>query len=249
MEKNKKQLLVGIIALFLLFPMIYLFVKSGSSNQTDAEHTAVSNAASTDILTLEAEVAANPNYTNLINLSMAYINSNKPGKSINHLKKAIALNPQSAVAYNNLGVAHIMLMQYKEGIEACTKALEIDPEFQLAKNNLKWGTDEKEKVMTIINSQEKFPEKDRNHAFYIEYGLNYFKIGDYSKSIEIWNKAFELDNKSTIALNNIGTAFMMKNQIDDAIAVFNQCIKIDENNQLAKNNLKWAMDEKEKMKK
>ncbi|MBL7882757.1 MAG: hypothetical protein JNL69_01710 [Bacteroidia bacterium] len=249
MEKNKKQIVAVIIVLFLLFPMIYLFVKSSSTNQTDAEQATVNSAATTDILTLEAEVAANPNYTNLINLSMAYINSNKPGKSIDHLRKAIGLNPKSAVAYNNLGVAHIMLMQYKEGIEACTKALEIDPEFQLAKNNLKWGMDEKEKVMTIINSQDRFPEKDRNNAFYIEYGLNYFKIGDYSKSIEIWNKAFDLDNKSTIALNNIGTAFMMKNQINDAIAVFNQCIKIDENNQLAKNNLKWAMGEKEKLKK
>lgn len=244
---RKRTTKIAVIVILFALPLGYLFIKA----KGPAESTAVESkvpAAAVDLEGMEKAVAENPSFENLVNLSMAYINNKMPGRSIDYLKQAIALNPKSAIAYNNLGVAYILLQQYQNGLDACNKALEIDPTFQLAKNNIAWGMDEKSKVVTAIKAQETLPENKRDIAFYSDYGLNYFKIGDYTKSIEIWNKIFDLDPKNTGALNSIGTAFMMKGQIDDAIVLFKKASEIEPANQIAKNNLNWALSEKAKKK-
>lgn len=244
-SKQKWVLSIAFILLLLLFPLSYLYYRINNVNLVPSQQKGQS--ALQDIAALESLVKSNPSFDNYINLSMAYINSNMPGKSIDYLKSAIAINSKSAVAYNNLGVAYIMLEQFQNGIDACSKALELDPEFQLAKNNLSWGTDEKNKILSAIKLQENASPKNRNIDFYLDYGLNYFKLGDYGKSIELWSLVFELDPKNTKALNNIGTAFVLKYQYDDAIVLFKKAIELEPDNQLAKNNLVWATDEKGKM--
>lgn len=83
-------------------------------------------------------------------------------------------------------------------------------------------------------------------AFYINQGLEYYNSGNYDKSIETWDKILNIDPKSATALNNIGSAFMMKNQYNDAIVLFKKALELEPDNQLAKNNLAWALDEKSK---
>ncbi len=242
---QQQKLLIRIaLVLFLLFPIVFLVIKIQGIPEHPKEEETPKQNQNLDITSLENNVKINPTADNLIALSIAYINNNMAGKSIEHLKKAISQSPNNAIAYNNLGVAYTMLQQYQNGIDVCTKALQIDSTFQLAKNNLKWASDEKNKVLAAISEQEKTPSDKRTENFYIDYGLNYFKIGNYDKSIELWSKIAEKNPKSTIALNNIGTAFMMKNQVDDAIAVFKQCLQLEPENQLAKNNLDWALGEK-----
>ena len=243
---NTRVFKIVILAGLVLAPLIYLYENSEPPPAINQAEQTASQLAKTDIPSLENLVNTNPNFDNLINLSMAYINNQMPGRSIDYLKRAIALNPNSAIAYNNLGVAYIMLQQYQEGIDACTKALSIDTTFQLAKNNLKWGTDEKDKLQAILKTQEQTPNAKKDVAYYIDNGMVYFKLKNYDKAIEVWSKIGDLDKKNVSALNNIGTAFMMKGQIDDAIALFKKAIEYEPNNQLAKNNLAWAQGEKAK---
>lgn len=245
-QKQKRLITIVFVVLILAMPVVYLMYKSKGTAPVENEQAAAAPAAVNNIAELENLVTKDPSFTNLINLSMAYINNRKPGRSIDHLKKAIELKPTSAVAYNNLGVAYIMLEQYQNGIDACTKALELDPNFQLAKNNLKWGNDERAKTIKKIDEQLTVTNDKRDVKFYLDHGLNYFRIGDYGKSIEVWNKVFDLEPKNINALNSIGTAFMMKNQYDDAISIFEQALAINPNNQQTKNNLAWAKGEKEK---
>lgn len=246
MSSKKSKLLVPILLVLLAAPMLYLFIKTKGAPALTQEEVPLAQNSVASILSLEDAVKTNPTFDNLVNLSMAYTNNNMPGKSIEHLKRAIEINPAGAVAYNNLGVAYTLLMQFQNGIDACTKAIELDSTFQLAKNNLNWATDERNKVLATIQEQENSPSDKRDVAFGIEYGLNYFKVGNYTKSIEIWNYYAEKDLKNTSLLNNIGTAFMMKNQVDDAMAIFKRVLTIEPDNQLAKNNLTWALAEKEK---
>lgn len=234
--QRKHVLAITIIAVFLL-PVIYLFVKS------DHVKDAPPNVA---IDSLENAVKMNPDYQNLINLSVAYINNKMPGKSITHLKKAIELNPKSAIAYNNLGVAYIQLQQYQDGVDACLKASGIDGSLQLAKNNLNWGLSEIKSVKDAIQSQEQTPDDKRDNAFYISYGLNHFKLGNYIESIRIYTKITQRDPNNVTALNNIGTALMMQNKHDEAISIFRKILAVEPDNQLVKNNLSWALDEKNK---
>jgi tetratricopeptide (TPR) repeat protein len=248
--KKGKNIKIAVITILLLLPIVFLLVKFSKSPSGAVNEQAVNTAAPViDIAGFENAVKTNPTFDNYIGLSNAYVNSNMPGKSVEPLQKAIELNPKSAIAYNNLGVAYTMLQQYNKGIEACTKALEIDSGFQLAKNNLNWANSEKKNVVAFLEKQSQTPEASRDAQFYINYGLAYLKIGEYDKSIEAWNQIFKYDPKSIIALNNIGTAFMMKNQVDDAIAVFKKAVENGPDDQLSKNNLAWAMSESAKLKK
>ncbi len=240
---NYRVLKLVILFMLVLAPIIYLV--ENSAEDPAIQQGATTQAAS-DIPSLENAVNTNPTFDNLVNLSMAYINNKTPEKSIAYLQRTIQLNPNSAIAYNNMGVAYIMMQQYQDGIDACTKALSIDATFQLAKNNLKWGMDEKAKLQAAVQTQEQTPDSKKDVNYYIDNGMSYFRMKNYDKAIEIWSKIGDLDKKNTTALNNIGTAFMMKNQIDDAIALFKKAIEFEPNNQLAKNNLAWAMDEKKK---
>ena len=140
---------IALVILFLI-PLIYLFIKSSEKKDVEPVSTAVPAVPQTDIASLEKNVETNPTFDNLISLSLAYINNNMPSKSIPYLNKAIELNPNSSVAYNNMGVAYILMKQYDDGIAACNRALQIDPKFQLAKNNLAWGMDEKNKAAASI---------------------------------------------------------------------------------------------------
>lgn len=244
-NSNASYRIIKVIILISLFiaPLVYLFVVT-STPETSSEQPTTNQSTNTDISLLENEAKKNPSFDNLINLSMAYINNKLPEKSIPFLQKAIEINPNSAIAYNNLGVAYILLQHYPLGISACNKALELDPTFQLAKNNLQWGMDEQNKTLQTLSGFENTPNANRDANFYINYGMVYYKTGNYDKSIEMWNKVFETDAKNTTALNNIGSALMMKNQIDDAILLFKRVLELDAENQLAKNNLVWALETK-----
>jgi len=243
-QKPFKRIVFFIVLLLILFPVVFLILKRKPKDAEPMLQNAATPATTADIANMERVFHKTPSYDNAINLALLYINNKLAGKSIPILKLALNINPRSSIAYNDLGVAYTMQQQYQNGIDACNHALTLDPNFQLAKNNLKWATDVKNKVIDNIKQQELTDANKRNAPFYIDYGFNFYKLGDYTRAIDIWNKVFDTEPKNTIALNNIGSAFVMKMQYDDAIAMFNQTLKFDPNNQLAKNNIAWALDEK-----
>jgi tetratricopeptide (TPR) repeat protein len=140
MESKIRRLYIAIVICLLLTPFVYLLFKTApqwAGGKGFRQTTGKPN---------ETTAAINPKYYAYINLSVTYINNNQPEKSLDPLEKAKALKPDSAVVYNNLGVAYIMLKRFDEGIAACRRAIELDPAFQRAKNNLRWGLDEKDKL-------------------------------------------------------------------------------------------------------
>ncbi len=242
-EKQSKTIRTIVIVVLLLLPIAYIFYKT-AGNSTPTPEQATNQAQTIDIAAYEGVAAATPSFSNLLNLSNAYINSGMAGKAIEPLKKAIELNPESAIAYSNLGFAYTIIQQYKKGIEFGQKAVQLDSTFQLAKNNLNWALTEQNKLLQAIAEVEKTPEDKRNTDFYIQYGLQYLKLQDYDKSIEIWNKIFVTDPKNSAALINIGVAYMSKSEYGNAIKSFQKAVDANANDQLAKNNLAWALAEK-----
>ncbi|MES2397210.1 MAG: tetratricopeptide repeat protein [Bacteroidota bacterium] len=245
-EKQSKTIRTIVIVVLLLLPIAYIFYKT-AGNSTSTPEQATNQAQTIDIAAYESVAATNPTFSNLLNLSNAYINSGAAGKAIEPLKKAIELNPESAVAYSNLGFAYTILQNFKKGVEFGEKAVQLDSTFQLAKNNLNWALTEQNKLLQAIAEVEKTPEDKRNTNFYIQYGLLYLKLQDYDKSIEIWNKVLITEPKNSAALINIGVAYMSKSEYGNAIKSFQKAIDANANDQLAKNNLAWALDEQNKV--
>jgi tetratricopeptide (TPR) repeat protein len=239
-KKNRKRyLLIAALVLIISIPLLLLIFKKPTQKQTENTQT-----PTVDIATLEALTQQKPDYINLVNLSKGYIALNMPGKAIPYLKKAITLDSAKAVAYNNLGVANIMLKNLKQGIDACTKAVAIDNTWALAKNNLKWGLDEQNKVLAAISMLEAVPAAKKDITYYTQLGLNYLYIGNYDASVAACKKGLDIDRANNVLLNNMGTARVMAGSYDEAITIFNKILTADPNNQLAKNNIAWATSEK-----
>jgi len=135
-----------ILAFLIIIPIAYLFIFKNNDKKVTKDDLNINVQTLSVIEQLEKNVRENPTYNNLIDLSVAYINNQMPEKSIECLDKALELNPNSAVAYNNKCVAYTLMKEYDKAIEAGKKAVELDPNFQLAKNNLKWALDEKSKA-------------------------------------------------------------------------------------------------------
>jgi tetratricopeptide (TPR) repeat protein len=78
-----------------------------------------------------------------VNDSLHLSQAGKYDESIVAAKKALAMNPGSAEAWNNIAAADEAMHKWDEAIAAAKKAIALRPDFQLAKNNLAWSEQEK----------------------------------------------------------------------------------------------------------
>ena len=62
--------------------------------------------------------------------------STKYQEAIESYKQAIEIDPDLALAHNNLGLAYCELGKYEEAIESHMQAIRIDPDYALAHYNL-----------------------------------------------------------------------------------------------------------------
>jgi Flp pilus assembly protein TadD len=82
---------------------------------------------------------------NYIAQSLQFFNQGQFQKCIDMCRKVIELDPNSAIAYNNICAAANNLKHWDEAIEAGRMALKLQPDFALAKNNLSFALSQKEK--------------------------------------------------------------------------------------------------------
>jgi tetratricopeptide (TPR) repeat protein len=74
-----------------------------------------------------------------LNTSLEQYQAGNYQASIDAARKALALQPGYADAYNNLSAAFAAQQRWDEAIDAATEALRLDPSFLLARNNLAWA--------------------------------------------------------------------------------------------------------------
>ena len=237
--RNKIVIIVaaGILAICIL---IAIFNINGPKKSVHVDNS----TQSTKLSALEKEVSLNPTSDKIIQLTAMYINNNMPNKAFPYLKALIKKEPNNAYAYNNLGVANMMLKNYMQAIEACTKAAKLDSSFQLAKNNVQWAIGERNTVLKNIDSLAKINTAKKDNAYYMQLGLYYLQVGNYNNSILTWQTGLQqYPGSKTAYYNNIGSALVLKKQYQEAMTYFNKVLAIEPGNQLAKNNIDWAKSE------
>jgi protein O-mannosyl-transferase len=74
-----------------------------------------------------------------VNESLALNKAGKFAESLAAAQKAVALDPGSAEAWNNVAADNEALQRWDDAIAAAQKAIALRPDFQLAKNNLQWS--------------------------------------------------------------------------------------------------------------
>jgi tetratricopeptide (TPR) repeat protein len=71
-----------------------------------------------------------------LHISAEFCRAGKFQECIDAARKALALRPDYAEAYNNIAAAYTSLRRWDEGIQAATEAIRLKPDFELAKKNL-----------------------------------------------------------------------------------------------------------------
>jgi len=79
----------------------------------------------------------------LIDRSLALDQAGRYEDSIAMARAALKIDPESALAWNNVAAGYESLHRWDEAIAAAQKAVALKPDFQLAKNNLAWSLQQK----------------------------------------------------------------------------------------------------------
>jgi tetratricopeptide (TPR) repeat protein len=148
--------------------------------------------------------------------------------AIDDLSKAIELDPQDAVTYNNRGSAYYDQGELDQAITDLSKAIELDPELAIAYKNRGFAYGNKGELDQAIADYSKAIELDpRDVIVYNNRGFAYGNKGELDQAIADYNKAIELDPQYAIAYINRGLAYRDKGELDQAIADLSKAIELD----------------------
>jgi tetratricopeptide (TPR) repeat protein len=87
----------------------------------------------------EKVVERTPTAGAYLNLSVVRYWQGRLDQSVAASRQALELEPNNAIAHNNICAALAKDGKWKRAIRECETALTIDPEYERAKNNLQWA--------------------------------------------------------------------------------------------------------------
>jgi tetratricopeptide (TPR) repeat protein len=166
-------------------------------------------------------------------------------KAIEALKKLIALNPDDAAAYYNLGSSFANNGDYDKAIEACQKAIALKPDYEKAYYNLGNSFAEKGNYDKAIDAYQKaIALKPDFETAYCNLGNSFAAKGDDDKAIEAWQKAIALKPDYEKAYFNLGLCFHNKGDYDKAIEAWQKAIALKPDDEEAYFNLGYSFANK-----
>jgi tetratricopeptide (TPR) repeat protein len=210
-------------------------MESARAAAADALRIDPSDAAAKAIL---AQPAAQ-NHDYWINASLYRYQSGDYAGCIAAAQQALKINPNSALAYNNIGAAYAGMKQWSQAIDSERQALRLQPEFTLAKNNLAL-------YAQLKAGKESPPAAAMPPEEWLNASLRANQAGRYQESIQDARAALRLRPNYAEAYNNIAAGYESLGQWDEAIAAAKEAIRINPGYQLAKNNLAWSLEQKSK---
>ena len=153
-------------------------------------------------------------------------------QAISEYRKAIALNPNSPIIYNRLGVAYSELKQYDAALDAYQKALALspmtaEPYYNMGLVYLKQGDLPRAlkafKRATTINAEWE--------DAYTGLGEVYLKQGDLGQAAHAYRQATRLNpNGNPNAILGLGKTYVKQGRLDDAITAVEKAIEIQVDN-------------------
>ncbi|ACO33149.1 MULTISPECIES: tetratricopeptide repeat protein [Acidobacterium] len=147
-------------------------------------------------------------------------------------RRALALAPHSALAYNNIGASYGALKEWKPAIESEKAALRYDPQLAIARNNL---------ALFLQKKTPAGPGEDAvlaNH--WVDVSLHDYEAGDYEGCLEAARTALRWNPRSPEAWNNMAAANAALHRWPAAARAAQQALALKPDFTLARNNLAWA---------
>ncbi|MGK7919537.1 MAG: tetratricopeptide repeat protein, partial [Trichodesmium sp.] len=167
--------------------------------------------------------------------------------AIAHFQKAISLEPDSSIAYQNLGVALEKQGQIEEGIICYRKAIEIDPGFWEGYQKLGMALTKLGDLPQVAEIYLKACQIIPNFAtVYHYYGEALAKLNRWDEAIAAYQKAIELQPNSPVIYHQFGYALTQKQQWEEAISAYRQAAELQPNSPDVYHHLGYALAQQQK---
>jgi serine/threonine protein kinase/lipopolysaccharide biosynthesis regulator YciM len=158
-----------------------------------------------------------------------YHNQLEYERSIESMEKAIALDPEFAMAYRSLSVSHTNLGKYKEANRFIQKALELSDRMTERERLTIKGEFYSQSDMTYDKAIEAYREllnlypEDTiaNHNL----ALRYRALEEWDKAIEYFNASIMANTDFILTYTNLASSYKRKGLYDKAIEVYEECIR------------------------
>ena len=147
-------------------------------------------------------------------------------KAVPHLKRAIELDPNFAMAYATLGVVYGNLTRTKQQLENLSKAFELKDrtsereKFYISAHYYSEVSRELDKALAIYEQwKQTYP---RDSVPWDNLALGYESTGQPEKSLANASEAMRLNPKDRFAYSNLGDAYTALGRYDEALTVIAQ---------------------------
>jgi tetratricopeptide (TPR) repeat protein len=148
--------------------------------------------------------------------------------AIDGYSEALKLEPRSALARNNRGLANKRQGDFEHALADFTQAVRLDPTFAIALHNRAAAHQALGKLDEAIVDYSEALRLDPSSAVgFNNRGYALLEKGDANKAITDFDEALRLRPRFAFALNNRGLAHSRKNDQDRAIADFTAAIAVD----------------------
>ena len=153
--------------------------------------------------------------------------------AIPHLKRAVELDPNFALAYATLGVALQNTTRLTESSQALKKAYELRERASEREKLYIQAHYYDEVVLDFDKTLAAYAEwrqtYPRDAAPYDNAALAYTSMGQHEKALDLASQAMRVDSKDAFAYQNLASAYLGLNRLDEAKSVCDQALtqKID----------------------
>ncbi|MDY3556531.1 tetratricopeptide repeat protein [Gemmata sp. JC717] len=158
---------------------------------------------------------------------------------------AVALRPQSVIAWNKLGIALRDGGQYDEALAAAREALRLDPRDLNALNIKAMALRAKGDGPGAVRVYEELMRVDPNSPypeFHNNYGTALATAGDLRGAIVKFRKALEMNPKFATAHANLGNALLRTRELDAAVQSLRAAVECDPRSAVAHADLGRALE-------
>jgi Flp pilus assembly protein TadD len=174
-----------------------------------------------------------------ITLGMSFYNASDFARAEAEFRKAVQADPNSAVAYNDLGAVLNSQGRWDEALPPLRKAIELDPTMDLAKNNLAFSYSQK-----ALANRRTSPTAAASAVEHINLGMGFYHASEFTKAEAEFRKAVQADPDSALAYNDLGAVLNSQRRWNEAIPALRKAIELNPAMDLAKNNLAFSIAQK-----
>ena len=162
-------------------------------------------------------------------------------RAIEYCYKAIEVDPDSFVAWNNLGYAYGYKGNLDKAIECYERAIELNSNDVTSQINIGSVYDSIKQYETAMEHYQRALSIDPNNADALNnIGYAYIQKSDFDNGIEYCRKAVKIDPHNAAAWNGLGYSYNQKKKYYKAVECCRKAVALNKNYANAWNNLGYA---------